>query len=93
MPKYNINKEKLFFCNSCSKSFTTKGALTRHNKEIHDIVQYECIFCHKTFKRKYRWKNHNCQKNMLSKENLFKFDNYKIIVLITFAEKILTKEN
>lgn len=39
-------------------SFTTKGALTRHNNEKHAQKHYECDICRKTFARKYRLKTH-----------------------------------
>jgi len=39
-------------------TFTTKGALTRHNNEKHNQKHYICEKCGKSFARKYRLKQH-----------------------------------
>lgn len=59
------NKGDVFACPTCRAqdgngplTFTTKGALTRHNNEKHAQKHYECDICRKSFARKYRLKTH-----------------------------------
>ena len=55
---------KPYSCKNCDKDFTTKGALTRHNKEVHKLGKiYQCPNCPKSFVRKYRFNTHikSCQ--------------------------------
>ena len=43
-------KEKVYFCNICTKSFQTRHQLTFHMKTIHDsIKKYRCESCSKLF--------------------------------------------
>lgn len=48
-----------FICPSCGKTYKTKGSLSSHrSKDCGKPKSYECLYCHRPFKRKASLKNH-----------------------------------
>jgi uncharacterized Zn-finger protein len=57
----DIARSSSFSCIECGKSFTTKGGLKIHFKNIHQATPSQCMMCPKSFKNdstlKYHLKN------------------------------------
>ena len=60
--KHNHEKHSVviqrFKCNQCAVTFTTKGNLSRHTKEIDELHHHVCEICKKVFREQRNLKNH-----------------------------------
>ena len=78
------NRELLFECGQCGKTFLSKSSLTKHTQTKHNNFVFGCLYCSKSFPRKdcydihvekYKDKNvglncDNCQKSFTNKRQL-----------------------
>ena len=74
----NIKKDKLFFCKTCIKEYSSKASLCNHNKKFHcksnkiDDNQI-CKFCKKCLSNySSRWRHEKCCKEKKRIENEIK---------------------
>ena len=63
-------------CEQCSRSFGTKGELTRHLQSVHYQERIECPDCSMTFSRKDNFKLHKKNKHAVT-SHMVKFVNLK----------------
>ena len=57
-----------FYCEFCSRSYSEKQNLKRHQISIHEEKRFDCSICNKMFTRKSKLNNHVCVET--SDENL-----------------------